>query len=141
MYNKAGVDDMEEYDKDQIIANYSKRVKKVREEKGFSKQWVADRAHITLEEYMQIEKGDPQTDNLSLIMYIAYILDISMDYLLGFSDEQLPSNQNSLLNKYDLNDPQQKTQREILHLITLLDDAERKEFLDIIKKSKTNGDI
>ena len=143
MYNKAGVDYMEKYDKDVTIKTFSERLKKVRELKGLSEQWVADLANISVEEYSQIEKGNLPTNSLSLVINIAYIIDINMDYLLGFSDDPLPSNQNALLNKYDVNDPEQKIQREILHLITLLDDEKKEEALTIIKEfneSRKNRD-
>lgn len=110
--------------KHQIEKTFTKRVKEIRKENGFSKEWVAEKSQISLEDYKQIEAGDVFNYDISAVDRIAYVLDIDVNYLLGWSDEKRISYQNELLNKYDINDPSEKTQREILHLLTLFNEDE-----------------
>ena len=59
---------------------------------------------------------------------------------MGWSDEKRPSNQNEQLNEFDINDPEQKTEREIIHYLSLLNEEERQEFFHQIEKFSNNKD-
>ena len=121
-------------DKKERYEFLAKRIKEVREEKELTTEFVARRAEISLEEYLAIENGSHIPDELEPIASIAFVLDISVDYLTGFSDEKKPSNQSEFLNKYDISDEEQRMTREILHTVMLLDEDEQKELLEIIKE-------
>ena len=115
------------------LAIFSKRVKEIRIERDYTTEFVAEKAEIRHEDYLEIEKGTNIPNDLEPVASIAFVLDISLDYLMGFSNEKKPSNQSELLNEYDINDEKQKMTREILHTIMLLDNKEQKELYEIIK--------
>lgn len=121
-------------DKKERYKLLAKRIKEIREEKDLSSEFVAEKAEISHKEYLAIENGSHIPDELEPIASIAFVLDISVDYLTGFSDEKKPSNQSELLNKYDISDEEQRMTREILHTVMLLDEDEQKELLEIIKE-------
>ena len=115
------------------LAIFSKRDKEIRIERDYTTEFVAEKAEIRHEDYLEIEKGTNIPNDLEPVASIAFVLDISLDYLMGFSNEKKPSNQSELLNEYDINDEKQKMTREILHTIMLLDNKEQKELYEIIK--------
>ena len=115
---------MESFDQNYVKDTFTKRLKEIRKEKGFSKEWVAEKAQISLDDYIQIESGNIFNYDISIVIRIAYILDIDVNYLLGWSDEKRVSYQNELLNKYDINNPSERIQREILHLLSLFNEDE-----------------
>lgn len=121
-------------DKKERYELLAKRIKEVREEKELTTEFVAHRAEISHDEYLAIENGSYIPDELEPIASVAFVLDINVDYLTGFSDEKKPSNQSELLNKYDIGDEEQRMTREILHTFMLLKESEQKELLEIIEK-------
>lgn len=121
-------------DKKERYELLAKRIKEVREEKELTTEFVAHRAEISHDKYLAIENGSYNPDELEPIASVAFVLDISVDYLTGFSDEKKPSNQSELLNKYDISDEEQRMPREILHTFMLFNEGEQKELLEIIKE-------
>lgn len=116
------------------FATLSKRVKEIRIERGYTTEFVAEKAEVGYADYLSIEDGTAIPNDLESIASIAFVLDISLDYLMGFSDEKKLSNQSALLNEYDINDEMQRMTREILHTVMLLDKNEQKELYEIIEK-------
>lgn len=69
---------------------FSKRLNRLRKDRGISAQQMADSLYTSLRNYRRYESGDahPTMENLVLI---ADILDVSLDYLLC-RDEYLEKN-------------------------------------------------
>ena len=68
---------------------FNKRLREMRMKRGFTQQRLADILDIALRSYQCYETGT-RTPNYTLLIKIADILDISIDYLLG-RDEWLHS--------------------------------------------------
>ncbi len=68
---------------------FNKRLREMRMKRGFTQQRLADILDIALRSYQCYETGT-RTPNYALLIKIADILDISIDYLLG-RDEWLHS--------------------------------------------------
>ena len=115
-------------------ACFCKRIKEVRTSKKISPRWIAKKVGITKTEYLQIEDG--KTDNLDLetAMGIAFVLDVNMNYLCGFSDDLLPTNLCTVLNDFDVNNESENLTRTILHEVMLMDDEEKKDFEEHLRK-------
>lgn len=64
---------------------FSKRLKELRTAAGYTQQQMADKLNIRQQSYTRYENnvGEP---NLSTLVAISKILDVSSDYLLGISD-------------------------------------------------------
>lgn len=131
---------MTKQDQKEMGELFSKRIREAIKEKGLSKEWIVERANVSIDDFCNIESGDIFSYDVYVIASIAYVLDISMDYLMGWSDEKKPSNQNEQLNEFDINDPEQKTEREIIHYLSLLNEEERQEFFHQIEKFSNNKD-
>ena len=131
---------MTKQDQKEMGELFSKRLREAIKEKGLSKEWIVERANVSIEDFCNIESGDIFSYDVYIIASIAYVLDISIDYLMGWSDEKRPSNQNEQLNEFDINDPEQKTEREIIHYLSLLNEEERQEFFHQIEKFSNNKD-
>ena len=64
----------------------SKRIRSVREQKGLTQAQLAAQASITPAAICQIEGGD-RVPSTPILRRIASVLNVSIDYLLGASDE------------------------------------------------------
>ena len=64
----------------------SKRLRKVREEKGFAREKLAREADISTSALYNYERGT-QEPTVSVLNKLASILNVSVDYLLGNTDE------------------------------------------------------
>ena len=64
---------------------FSKRLKELRIAAGYTQQQMADMLNIRQQSYTRYENnvGEP---NLSTVVAISKIFDVSSDYLLGISD-------------------------------------------------------
>ena len=64
---------------------FSKRLKELRIAAGYTQQQMADKLNIRQQSYARYENnvGEP---NLSTVVAISKIFDVSSDYLLGISD-------------------------------------------------------
>ncbi len=131
---------MTKQDQKEMGELFSKRLREAIKEKGLSKEWIVERANVSIEDFCNIESGDIFSYDVYIVASIAYVIDISIDYLMGWSDEKKPSNQNEQLNEFDINDPEQKTEREIIHYLSLLNEEERQEFFHQIEKFSNNKD-
>jgi transcriptional regulator with XRE-family HTH domain len=74
---------MSKSSKDKSVA---KRIKSVREEKGLTQAQLASQASITPAAISQIESGD-RMPSTPILRRIASVLQVSIDYLLGATDE------------------------------------------------------
>ena len=68
---------------------FNKRIREARMIRGFTQQRLADMANIALRSYQCYETGT-RTPNYALLIQLADILDVSIDWLLG-RDEWLAS--------------------------------------------------
>lgn len=66
------------------------RLKELREEFGYSQKGFASLIGVPANTYNQWEKGNRQPD-FQMMSQIADIFDVSIDYLLGRSEEKKPS--------------------------------------------------
>jgi len=69
--------------KDKTVA---KRIRAVREEKGLTQAQLAAQSSVTPAAICQIEAGD-RTPSTPILRRISSVLNVSMDYLLGATDE------------------------------------------------------
>lgn len=75
--------------------NFSDIFKVLRENRSYTQQQLADALHVTKNSISHYERGISMPD-LGTLCAIADIFDVSLDYLLGRSDVNLP---NHLLKK------------------------------------------
>lgn len=68
-----------------------KVLKELRIKKGITQQEVSDYLGLTRAAYTNIENGKRETD-FSTLVKLAFIFDVSTDYLLGNSDDPTPPN-------------------------------------------------
>lgn len=64
---------------------FNKRLRQMRMKRGFTQQRLADDLDIAIRSYQCYETGT-RTPNYTLLIQIADILDVSLDYLLGRDD-------------------------------------------------------
>ena len=65
-----------------------KRIRSVRERRGITQKWLAERVGITKQSLYAIEKGDIDIRG-SRVAAFAKALRVSADYLLGLKEEEL----------------------------------------------------
>lgn len=61
---------------------FNKRLREMRTKRGFTQQRIADSIDIALRSYQCYETGT-RTPNYDLLIQLADVLDVSLDYLLG----------------------------------------------------------
>lgn len=61
---------------------FNKRLREIRMKRGFTQQRLADSVDIALRSYQCYETGT-RTPNYELLVQLADILDVSLDYLMG----------------------------------------------------------
>ena len=64
---------------------FNKRLREMRMKRGLTQQKVADSIDIALRSYQCYETGT-RTPNYDLLVQLADILDVSLDYLMGRDD-------------------------------------------------------
>ncbi len=64
---------------------FNKRLREIRMKRGFTQQHLADSVEIALRSYQCYETGT-RTPNYLLLVRLADVLDVSLDYLLGRDD-------------------------------------------------------
>ena len=106
---------------------FCKRIREVRRIKNYSSEWVAQKVGIPYEKYMNIESGLIEYLDFETAMSIAFVLDVNMNYLCGFTDELLPNNLSTILNEFDFNIESERITRALIHEILLMDDTERED--------------
>ena len=121
--------------KEDRTACFCKRIKEVRISKAISPAWIAKKVGISKEDYLQIESGTTKQLDLETAMSIAFVLDINMNYLCGFTNEKEYTNLSTVLNDFNVNDESENLIRTILHEVMLMDDEERKDFSEQLKRS------
>lgn len=68
---------------------YRTRIKELRVDRDLSQSEVAKAIHTTQQHYSKIERGKADLSAEKLI-YLANFYNVSVDYILGLSDEVLP---------------------------------------------------
>lgn len=61
---------------------FNKRLRQMRMKRGFTQQRLADSIDIALRSYQCYETGT-RTPNYELLVQLADVLDVSLDYLMG----------------------------------------------------------
>lgn len=75
---------------------FSKRLKQLREEKGYNQEYVAEYLGVKQQTYSRYENNVTEPD-INTIVKLATLFDVSSDYLLGLSEfrkgnlDQLPN--------------------------------------------------
>lgn len=70
--------------------NFSENLKMLREQHSYTQQRLADAIHVTKNSISHYERGISMPD-LDILCAIADIFDVSLDFLLGRSDFNLPN--------------------------------------------------
>lgn len=74
------------------VQEFSQRMRKLREERGWTQREVAERLGIPTNSYSGYERGAREPD-FAMVVRIARLYQVSVDYLLGLSDERSISNE------------------------------------------------
>jgi len=69
----------------EVNMNFSERLQMIRKKKGMTQVIVAKKVHITERQYQRYEAGDNEP-TLSVLLRLADLFDVSLDYLAGRSD-------------------------------------------------------
>lgn len=100
----------------------SKRMAALREERGWSKTYVAKKLGLNLSTYANYEYGNREPD-ISTLADIAKLFDVTTDYLVsGASTEEKPLSRNQKLVAYSI-DPD-------------ISDEERKAIIEMVQAAK-----
>ena len=102
------------------------RLKECREKIGISKQEAARRIGISQPAYLRYESGD-RKPSLQMTKEIAKILNTSVDYLIGESDDNNPI----LL---EVNKKEDKELFRIVELCSQMDEKQQKRIISYINK-------
>ena len=97
-----------------------KKIKKLREEKQYTQQTLADKVHTSKQNLSRYEKGDVQIP-LQMIKEFANIFDVSIDYLFGNTDiknyssiTDITVGEKNLINAYRQNKEMQSAVNKLL---------------------------
>lgn len=76
---------------EKLTTNIGPKIKKIREIKGYSQEYIASKMSITQNSYSKIERGET---NLSLnkVMEICSILEIDLNTLMNFDEKMIFNN-------------------------------------------------
>ena len=113
---------------------FRKRIKEIRTSKDISPQCIAKIVGITEEEYFEIETGITEQIDLKTALNIAFVLDVNMNFLCGFTDEIKHNDLSTILNNFDNSGEIEEYIRTNLHEVILMDDEERKAFTEHLRK-------
>ena len=105
---------------------YIKRLKECREKLGISKQEAAKRIGISQPAYLRYESGD-RKPSLQMTKEIAKVLNTSIDYLVGESDDNNPI----LL---EVSKIENKELFRIVELCSQMDEKQQKRIISYINK-------
>jgi len=73
--------------------NIGTNIRKVRDLKGFSQEFMANRLTISQRQYSRIENNETEL-TLSKLETISDVLEVSIEQLLGFDDQHIFNNNN-----------------------------------------------
>lgn len=82
---------------DNILNTILPKIKKIREIKGFSQEYIASKLEITQNTYSKIERGETKI-TLDKLNDICKALEISLDLLFNFNDRMVFNNCNQTGN-------------------------------------------
>lgn len=70
--------------------NFGEKIKYLRNEKGWTQEYVAKKLNISTPALSRYEAGTYEPKDLSIVSEFAKLYDVTTDYLLGISDERKP---------------------------------------------------
>lgn len=97
-----------EFKEKAIIEQFSKRIKHIRKRRHMTQAEFSKSLGITQRGLQYYEKGE-RLPEMSLFCHICLTLNVSADYLLGFSDKQIPENEKNNLSTADSKKPDPMT--------------------------------
>lgn len=71
--------------------NFGEKIKKLRNEKNWTQEYVAKRLNISAPALSRYESGACEPKDLAMISQFAQLYNVSTDYLLGLSEEKTSS--------------------------------------------------
>lgn len=81
------------------MSQLSRRLRELREEKELRQEDVANYARITIRSYQKYEGGE-QEPTVSRLAQLASILNVSMDYLVGMTDDRMIAQKDGRLESF-----------------------------------------
>lgn len=66
---------------------FGQRLREVREKRQFSQQDLADQLGMSVQHISRLENGKYDNPKADTVILIAKVLDVSIDYLLGLTDD------------------------------------------------------
>ncbi len=103
------------------------RLKLLRNKNGQSQKDIAERLGITQQAYANYERGAREPDNETLSQ-LADLFGVSVDYLLGRTDEPIPQSLDEQLNGIEF---------ALFGEVKDLTDEEKQDILDFVKFTKS----
>lgn len=105
-----------------MIENVEKKIRQIRDIKGISQEYIANKLNLSIRAYSKIENGDTQL-TLNRLNEISNALEVSPEDMLGFDVKKIFNNTNqqggnatiTLINQYSEKEREQYEKR-ILHL-------------------------
>ena len=67
--------------------NFGQKIKKLRNEKGWTQEYVAEQLNISIPALSRYESGTYEPKSLSIVSDFAKLYNVSSDYLLGLEVE------------------------------------------------------
>jgi len=111
-----------------------KRLKRLRKVFRYTGKEIAEKIGVSDSTYRNYETGKREP-SLSILILISKIYSVSLDYLVGLTDEAPQSSINLLSERYSLNE----MEKRILKFYMTLPDRERLQFMSAMKAIENNN--
>ena len=72
-----------------LLMHVSEKIRKIREVKGFSQDYVASQLNMTQTNYSKIERGDTKEMTVDRLEKIAKVLEVAPGDILNFDEKQV----------------------------------------------------
>ena len=87
----------------ELINSMGERLKKLRQQYGYTQQQVADYLHIDQSNYSKIEHGKRRLGTIRQVQDLCILYDCTEEYILCESDDYIPQEWSGMMKKMDLN--------------------------------------
>lgn len=109
---------------------FGDKIKKLRQEKGWNQEYVAQQLNISVPALSRYESGTYEPKSLSIISDFAKLYDVTTDYLLGLSleydEEALKDVRMASYNGVDVNGLSDKEIEEIKQFVEFVRNKNKK---------------
>jgi transcriptional regulator with XRE-family HTH domain len=110
------------------------KVRKIREIKGFTQEYLATKLHISQNAYSKIELGKTKL-SIDKVGEICSVLEVDIDTLLNFDDKQIFNNCQQSGNMNHIYNYHSDQLKELYEKLLMSKDEEIKHLRELLKKS------